>query len=300
MPSLSEDVRWRIVKARRKGKKVKDIAEIFDVCRWVVWKWCKRAHHPGRTCYKDRSRRPLKTYPKVTKDIENAVIVLRESFNWGTHRISLNMDRPPGYIRHLLTVITGKEWASVKLSRQTINTILKKHRRNGTPYKRSKREWHYYRAREPNNLWQIDIKGPFLLDGKRLYALVIIDDHSRYIILCKLFSSIKSEDVIAELDLAVTRFGYPKRLLCDHGAQFKSKEVKRWCRDNGVKYDPAPPYYPQCKGKVERTIRNFKEEFLVLDKVFDDAANLLPEYNEWFNTERYSSGIDGPPALSYL
>jgi len=288
------------VRAGRIGKKVKDIAEMFGVCRWTVWKWRKRANHRGRTSFKDRSRRPLKIRSKVTKEIENAVIVLRDSFNWGTHRIALNLESPPGYIRHLLNTITGKEWQSVRLSRQTINTILKKHRRNGSVYKKNKRDWHYYRARYPNNLWQIDIKGPFLLDGKRLYALLIIDDHSRFIVLCRLFMSIKKEDVIASLLGASKRFGKPKRLLCDNGPQFISDDLKDWCRDNKVRYDPAPPYYPETKGKVERTIRNFKEEFLVLDKVFDNASELLPEYIDWFNNTRYSLGIETIPASLYV
>jgi len=300
MGSLSEEVRWLIVKARRKGKRMKDIEEMFGVKRWTIWKWCKRAHHVGRTCYKDRSRRPHTTYPKVSRDTENAIIVLRDSFNWGTHRLMLNLDRPPGYIQHLLSTITGRMWKSVRLSRQTINTVLSRHGRNGSPFKRNRKDWHYFRARKPNNLWQIDIKGPFRLDGKRLYALIIVDDYSRYLILCSLFPRIKCDEVIRELAECGKKLGLPKRLLCDNGSQFRSGELRRWCRINKVKYDPAPPYYPQSKGKVERTIRNFKEEFLVLGGVFDNAIDLLPEYNHWFNHERYSSGVKGPPAWFYL
>jgi hypothetical protein len=138
MGLLTPEIRKHIVKAYKKGYRVKDIAAIFDVSRWVVWKWRKRAYHPGKDSYRSLSRRPLKVHSKVTWEIENAVIVLRDSFNWGTHRISLNLRCPPGYIHHLLTTITGRDWQPVKLSRQTVNNILKKHRRNGSPYKRNK------------------------------------------------------------------------------------------------------------------------------------------------------------------
>jgi hypothetical protein len=299
MGSLTPEIRKRIVKAYKKGYKIKDIAAIFGVSRWVVWKWRKRAYHPGKDSYRNRSRRPLKVCSKVTHEIENAVIVLRDSFNWGTYRISLNLRCPPGYIHHLLTMITGSDWQPVNLSRQTVNTILKKHRRNGSPYKRNKRDWKYFRARKPNGLWQIDIKGPFLLDGKRLYALVIIDDHSRFIIYCGLYASIKKEEVITALKWAVKRYGCPKRLLCDNGSQFKSSDLKRWCKTNKVKYEPAPPNYPETKGKVERAIRNLKEEYLVLDKVFENVSLLLSEYIEWFNNVRYSLGVEGIPASFY-
>ena len=300
MGLLTPEIRKHIVKAYKKGYRVKDIAAIFDVSRWVVWKWRKRAYHPGKDSYRSLSRRPLKVHSKVTWEIENAVIVLRDSFNWGTHRISLNLRCPPGYIHHLLTTITGRDWQPVKLSRQTVNNILKKHRRNGSPYKRNKKDWKYFRARKPNGLWQIDIKGPFLLDGKRMYALVIVDDHSRFIVYCGLYVSIKKEEVITALEWAVNRYGYPRRLLCDNGSQFKSHDLKQWCKFNKVKYEPAPPNYPETKGKVERMIRNLKEEYLVLDKVFENVSLLLSEYIEWFNFVRYSLGVEGVPASFYL
>jgi len=42
----------------------------------------------------------------------------------------------------------------------------------------------------------------------------------------------------------------------------------------------SPPYYPQVKGKVERCIRNFNEEYIRSDKVFEDTSKLLGEYKE--------------------
>lgn len=299
MGSLTPEIRKRIVKAYKKGYRIKDIAAIFGVSRWAVWKWRKRAYHPGRDSFRSRSQRPHLIHKKVTQEIENTVIVLRDSFNWGTHRISLNLRHPPGYIHHLLTAITGSDWQPVRISRQTVNNILQRHRRNGCPYKRNKKDWKYFRARKPNGLWQIDIKGPFLLDGKRLYALVIVDDHSRFIIYCGLYISIKKEEVITGLKWAVKRYGYPKRLLCDNGAQFKSNDLKCWCKTHKVHYEPAPPNYPETKGKVERTIRNLKEEYLVLDKVFENVSLLLGEYIEWFNNVRYSLGVEGIPSSFY-
>ena len=45
------------------------------------------------------------------------------------------------------------------MSRQAINNVLKKHDLNDSPYK-SKRDWNYFRASKPDELWQIDIRGP--------------------------------------------------------------------------------------------------------------------------------------------
>lgn len=148
---------------------------MFDVNRKTVWKWTKRAYHPGRTNYHDQSRKPHRIHRKITPTIEDAITLLRDELNWGTHRIRVALQSPPPYIRHLLETTLGGEWRSILLSRQSINTVLKKHRRNGSPYTKNKKDWKFFRASRPNELWQIDIKGPFLLDGERWNALLILE-----------------------------------------------------------------------------------------------------------------------------
>ncbi len=53
----------------------------------------------------------------------------------------------------------------------------------------------------------------------------------------------------------------PKSILSDNGSQFR-EQWKRWCRRNRIKSLFAHPYYPQDKGKIERTIRNLNQEFV--------------------------------------
>lgn len=300
MGCTTPEIRYSIVKARKMGLKMKEITEIFEVSRWTVWRWMKRAYHPGRESYKDRSRRPHTIYCKVTWEVENAIIILRDSFKWGTQRIKVMLYNPPPYIRYLLENVLGiSVWKSVVLSRQSINTVLMNHHRNGYPNNGKRGDWKYFRADNPNDMWQIDIKGPFSIDGKRMYALVIIDDHSRFRISCKLFTGIETKDVTHEVSRCLHLYGIPQRVLVDHGPQFR-EVFKGWCRKNGIEVVYAPVHYPQSKGKVERDIRNFKEEFLILGNVFDDHMGLLEEYNEWNNYGRYNLGIDDYPANLYF
>ena len=51
-----------------------------------------------------------------------------------------------------------------------------------------------FRAEYPDQLWQGDIKGPFTIEGKRMLALVIIDDNSRYLISSNLHASITADE----------------------------------------------------------------------------------------------------------
>jgi transposase InsO family protein len=299
MGCLTPEVRRLIVRARRKGLKVKEITEIFNVSRWTVWRWTKRAYHPGRESYKDKPKRPHTIHYKVTWEVENAIIILRASFNWGTQRIKVVLSSPPPYIKYLLENVLGVDWKPVLLSRQTINQVLMKHRRNGYP-PGGKRDWKYFRADSPNDMWQMDIKGPFSIDGERKLALDIIDDYSRFRLSCKLFTAIATKDVIDELSRCFQLYGKkPKKILVDQGSQFW-EEFKDWCSDENIVVVYAPVHYPQAKGKVERDIRNFKEEFLVLGKVFDNHTSLLEEYNEWNNYGRYKLGIEDYPANLYF
>ena len=66
--------------------------------------------------------------------------------------------------------------------------------------------------------------------------------------------------------------------------------------ERGIEVIHAPPFYPQCKGKIERCIRNFNEEYIRLDKVFEKPQTLLEEYQEWYNNERYHLGINDCPS----
>lgn len=297
MGSLTPEIRNLIIKAYRRGYRVKDIAEMFDVHRWTVWKWVKRTYHPGRKNLKDRCRKPHRRHRKITPNIEEAILLLRDKFLWGTQRIMIALMSPPPYIKYFLETVLGFVWKPIKLSRQEINNILKKHKINGSPYKKSRKDWKFFRAKAPNDMWQIDIKGPFTLDGKRVKALVILDDYSRFLLSAGLFKSITTDVVTQELNHCIETYSAPHSILSDNGSQFK-EQFENWCNHNErqIEVVHAPPFYPQCKGKIERCIRNFNEEYIRLDKVFEDSQTLLEEYRIWYNNERYHMGINDCPA----
>lgn len=298
MGCTTPELRRLIVRGKKSRMKVKDICEIFNVSRWTVSRWVKRAYHPGVDSYRDLSRRPHTIHRKVTGEVEAAIIILRDAFNWGTHRIKLMLWTPPGYIRHMLEKAFGKPWEMVLISRQTVNNVLKKHSRNGYP-PGGKREWKYFRAPNPNALWQMDIKGPFLIDGKRMLAIVIIDDYSRFMINIVILPTIETSDVTTVLSQSFKSCGKPKKILVDQGSQFR-EDFMGWCKNEGIEVLYTPKRYPQAKGKVERSIRNFNEEFLGLRCAFDNSSSLVEEYNRWYNYERYHLGIEDCPANLYF
>ncbi len=97
-------------------------------------------------------------------------------FGWGTARIQQGLYKLPDFMKESIPCVQG-----VRLSRKAINDVLKKHGING--YKHNYKHWKFFRAKEPDELWQIDLKGPFSVHGKKHWFLVCIDDYSRYLVL---------------------------------------------------------------------------------------------------------------------
>ncbi|MBC7129579.1 MAG: hypothetical protein H5T45_07690, partial [Thermoplasmatales archaeon] len=80
--------------------------------------------------------------------------------------------------------------------------------------------------------------GPLNIEGRKQYALIVIDDNSR--LHCNIYDRIKTEDVTHSL----------------------KETFEKWCKKEGIEVEYTPPCYPQAKGKIERAIRTFNEEFL--------------------------------------
>ncbi|PIU59569.1 hypothetical protein COS86_03570, partial [Candidatus Bathyarchaeota archaeon CG07_land_8_20_14_0_80_47_9] len=131
----------------------------------------------------------------------------------------------------------------IKLSRETINNVLARNNQNG--YQHEFKRWKFFRAKAPDELWQIDFKGPFTVQGKKYWFLVCIDDYSRFIVSAEQFEhELTTAEVTAVLE---KQQRLPKAILSDHGSQFK-EQWKQWCSGYYVEAHFAHPSYPQDKG----------------------------------------------------
>lgn len=278
--------RCLMAKFVRNGISIKFVAKMFGIHRNTASYWTKQ----DLRTVKDLPRKPKEG--KVTVEVEIAILTLRLICKWGTGRIQQGLMKLPDYmITDIKIQIQG-----IKLSRTTINNVLKKHGING--YRKKCKSWKFFRAKKPNELWQLDLKGPFRVEGKRYWILVCIDDYSRCILLLKLFDH---KPNLSEIEESLKEFinkHKPKKILTDNNPFGKS--WKKWCRMQGTKAIFAHPYYPQDKGKVERTIRNLVEEFINLLKHFPQwLKGKLEEWRKWYNKERYHRGIKNYPAKLY-
>jgi len=281
---FSIEQRSLMAKIVRKGYPINFVADLFGAHRNTVSYWNKQDL---------RTRKDLPRFRngKITVQVEIAILYMRLTFKWGTARIQQGLMKLPPYVITEMEVCVQNFY----LSRASINNVLKKHKLNG--YRKKHKSWKFFRAKHANELWQVDLK-EFRLEGKKYYVFVVIDDYSRYILSLKLFEHCPTTK---ELTFILQRLSVkPKKILSDNGGQFQG-QWKDWCKKNKIESLFAHPYYPQDKGKVERTIRNLAEEFVNLLQKFTHWLNkkCLEQYRIWFNRDRYHRGIKDFPENLY-
>ena len=110
----------------------------------------------------------------------------------------------------------------------------------------------------PQGIWQeisIDFWGP-TPDG--IYALVIIDDYSRFPIV-EFTTSTSADTVIPLLDKVFSEWGIPFELRTDNGPPFQSAKFEEFCRWIGVRHRKITPLWPQANGEAERFMKNLNK-----------------------------------------
>lgn len=282
---LKSEQRRLLGKLARTTIHKKVLMESFSVSRTTVWFWGIQDLH-----YASDLPRANHKY-KITIETEIMIVALRNNFGYGTARIQQRLFCAPDFeLEQLEIKVQG-----LKLSRQSINKIMKRWGINGYKKKRGK-AWKFFRANYSNELWQVDLK-EFKFCDKKYYLLVCIDDYSRFILCLTLFNHCPTtKELTSSLESLDVK---PEKILFDNGAQFR-EQWKSWCTENRIQPKSAHPYYPQDKGKVERTIRNITEEFIDLLSNFPKFFSRMEEYRVWFNEKRFHRGIRDYPANLYV
>jgi transposase InsO family protein len=160
----------------------------------------------------------------------------------------------------------------------------------------------------PNELWQTDIF-TFTLkrQNRRVYLVVFLDDHSRFIVGWGLQASPSAAWVIDVFRCAVASFGPPDEVLTDNGPQYVTwrgksafaKELER----RRVRHVVARPRRPQTLGKVERFWGSLWRECVETALFADiaDATVRVGHYVDHHNLQRPHQGIGGlVPADRYF
>jgi len=153
------------------GETVSEVAARFGVARKTVHDWLNKYEAGGVEGLVDRSHRPRGCPHQMSSAVEVAVVELRRGHrSWGPRRLAYELARRELVAERQLPSESG------------IYRCLVRHGLIDPGGRRARAEhWRRWERGRPNELWQMDTVGGFLLaDGTRAKALTGVDDHSRF------------------------------------------------------------------------------------------------------------------------
>lgn len=180
---------------------------------------------------------------------------------------------------------------------ETVRLVLVRHhlsRISLPPVKRIQR----FVAKEPNDLWQIDIMGKtyFPLIGD-LYLICAIDDHSRFIPYGQWFYRQFGINVYQVMYKSFVKYGLPRAILSDRGVQFKARQEKgeanyQWYSQNlGIEVKYAMK--ARTKGKIEGLFRFIQRDFVLENIKLTSIKRVNEAFKGWLEKYNFAHEHEG-------
>ena len=257
-----EEIRKEFFKLRIKGHSYSQCRKIllaqfgYEFCKRTLQRWNVKLNKDNWDLC-DKSKRPKTIYTKLTSEIEEKIITIRNKTGWGENKI---VDFIPN------------------ISHRIVNKILNKHNlTRPNPNRRKRIKYIRWQRKHINSLWQMDTSDQ-KIQGK--YCFAVIDDCSRYCLGLFALNQTFTSSITAILDNVIKIHGKPREILTDNGACFglKSKHSKfdRWCNRRGIKHIRTAVHSPTTSGKIERFFQTLDKEFEFCNR---DAELFRMRYN---------------------
>jgi transposase InsO family protein len=230
-----------VVRALQGAEPISQLCHQFGISRPTGYLWLKRYREGGVAAIEERSRRPDRSPTQTSPELVARIRALREVYpDWGARKLAVLLDRQ-----------------GIRLPSSTIHRVLlrlglvRDADRHQTAVRRFERE-------QPNELWQMDFKGPKNWPTAST-ALSVIDDHSRYLVALQATARPEGALVRQHLERAFIECGLPEAMLMDHGIPWwnwqsfaGSTQLSLWLMRQGIRLGFSGIRHPQTQGKVER------------------------------------------------
>ena len=138
---------------------------------------------------------------------------------------------------------------------------------------------------------------------RRVYCVMIIDDHSRLLVGGELFYNDNAANFQKVLKDAIATYGIPDKLYVDNGGPYCNEQLSLICGSVGTVLLHTRVRDGASKAKVERHFRTLKERWLYTLDVASISSlaefnSLLKDYMRSYNTT-FHTGIDCTPFSRY-
>jgi len=272
---------------QRSGLPCKDFAGLVGVSVHTLYGWKKRFKKHGPEGLYHQNTKMGKTSSRLPEITKRAILMIKEANSeYGCRKISSLLERGPGLGASANAVARVLHEAGYQPDEQPTNRHPDQPRR----FERGK----------ANQLWQTDLF-TFVMkhQNRRVYLVIYMDDHSRYIVGHGLHASQSGALVIEVLRASIASHGQPEELLTDNGSQYKTWRGKgdftRECEKRGIRQIISSPRHPQTLGKVERFWGTLWREMLQQAIFVDmgEARERIGYFIDFYNFQRPHQGIEG-------
>lgn len=275
---------------RTAGAPVAAACRQFGISRKTGHKWLARYDgQPGQPLA-DRPRRPRRSPRQTPAAVERRIVEARDRFGWGARKLRAYLRARGGPVP----------------SARTVHQVLARHGRLAAP-PAPPPGWQHFERGAPNELWQLDFKGPLEVGGRRVWPLSLLDDHSRFLLALEPCPDLTMATAWAVLWEACGAYGLPEAVLCDHafGTRGQNPLGLSWFEARLVRLGVRPchgrPYHPQTQGKVERLHGTLERELWPRarrDTLEHFAADLRHWRTAVYNPLRPHQALGDAPPLS--
>jgi transposase InsO family protein len=249
------------------------------VSRASLHRWRCRYETGGLEALRDRSRGPAPAC--LPAWVEQAVIVMRLLTYWNSKRLAAEFSRREIFPldHHAVDGLL----AGLGTARSSVG------RERGPAYERA----------GPNELWHIDIKGPFFLqrakgEFTKVWIVGLVDDHSRFLIGLRVLPRPQAKPILAWLDDCFELCGTPVELMSDNGSPFVVwmpgvlTLFGKTLHELRVRHVRTQVNSPWTNGKIERFWGVLQSELLDrhVFRTLDAAADGLTGFATYYNYDR--------------
>jgi len=137
-------------------------------------------------------------------------------------------------------------------------------------------------ASRPDEVWSIDFVFDWLMTGRRLKCLTIIDDFTKESVGILVGHSIGGEKLGEFMDTTGRR---PARIRSDNGPEFVSMAFLDWLGLRGIRHELITPGKPNENAMIESFNSRFRDECLN-EHVFrslEDAKRKIEDWRKEYN-----------------
>lgn len=276
------------------GAKVSRLCERFRISRQTGHLWIKRFAADGRAGLVDQSRRPVTSPGKSGEEVERLIVSLRRRHPaWGGRKLKARLEQ----VGH----------ANIPAA-STVTAILRRHGLITPEASEAAAPWTRFEHEHPNDLWQMDFKGPIATRRGVCHALTVLDDHSRFSVGLRACPDQRMPTVRGHLTRMFEVYGLPWRILADNGPPWGFDGAGTWTHLGvwllklGVVMIHGRPYHPQTQGKEERFHRTLNAELLRRADLrgIAHAQALMDPWRDVYNLERPHEAVGmKPPVARY-